>query len=405
MNILFLSTEIPYPLNSGHHLRTYHTLKILSQRHDIYFCGFAKDNDWLETAHGIAPFCKSIDVFPIRANFKHPLFILELALNLFSRQPFMTQRYLKRLARRKIAELISTHDIDLVHFDMLHLSQYRQAIGELPRILVNHNVESLRLLRLTKVERNPLKRAYLAVQHKKLHALEKKVCRLFEKCVVVSDEDKRILQQMSGGDNFVCLPNGVDVEYFNTNGTASPTTDLVWVGSMQDPYNRDAIEYFVKDIFPLIHAAIPNCKVNLVGEQPAARLAKLIENYRSIRLVGYVDDVRPYVAQSSVFIGPFRCGSGTKIKLLNAMAQGKPVVATSVGAEGIAAKPNEEIVVADTPEDFAGKTVYLLRHPEQAQEMGRCARKVIESKYDWKVIAQDMNHLYEEIGQRTGLCQ
>ena len=116
----------------------------------------------------------------------------------------------------------------------------------------------------------------------------------------------------------------------------------------------------------------------------------------NVEYAGYVEDVRPHIAKSAVFIAPLRSGSGTKVKVLNAMSQGKPVVTTSIGAEGIEAQPDEEIVIADDPKEFARKTVYLLKHSEEAQKIGQRARKVIEEKYDWQVINTTIRQVYQE---------
>jgi len=124
---------------------------------------------------------------------------------------------------------------------------------------------------------------------------------------------------------------------------------------------------------------------------------------QNVEYTGYVEDVRPYIAKSAVFIAPLRSGSGTKIKVLNAMSQGKLVVTTSVGAEGIEAKPDEEIIIADDPKKFAKKTVYFLKHLQEAQEIGSRARRVIEGKYDWKVINVKIQQVYREFEKEDSL--
>ena len=394
MNILFLSTEIPFPLDSGHHIRTFHTLRMLSKWHDIFFFGFFKEKDNLESIHHIQSFCKKIEVFPVRSSLRNPIFLSELFLNFFSKNPFMAQRYFNHKVRRRIEEIIAEHNIELVHFDLLHLGQYHRVVEALSKVLVNHNVESLRLSRLKNMEKNLLKKAYLHLQVLKLQRFEKKTCPLFDKCVVVSQEDKKILKKLCGFDNFVCIPNGVDADHFKPNSVAIERESLVWVGSLKDAYNQDAIQYFMTDIFPLIKASVPDCKVTFVGEAPVENSLRCLENSKNVMVTGYVQDVRPYVAKSSVCIVPLRCGSGTKIKVLNAMSQGKAVVTTSIGAEGIEAKRGEEIIVADEPREFATKTIYLLKHPEEAREIGLRAREVIRQKYDWKIIEKKLSHIY-----------
>jgi glycosyltransferase involved in cell wall biosynthesis len=342
----------------------------------------------------IDKFCQSVDVFPIRSNLRDPLFHFDLLKNLISPYPYIVQRYLNKAALYRMQEIIRQHDIEAVHLDMLHLSRYQEAFNYLPVVLTNHNVESLRVQRLRDVEKNPLKLLYLNLQYKKLRDYESKICPVVSRCIVVSGEDKRILQEMCGSKNFEVVPNGVDTEYFRMDQTNSDTDGLVWVGSMSDQYNRDAVNYFMKDIFPLIKSALPNCKMVFVGKSPPEEILWQQQHYDDVITPGYVEDIRPYVSGASVFIAPMRSGSGTKLKVLNAMAQGKPVVTTSVGAEGIEAEPDEEIVVADIPKEFAEKTVYLLRHPNVARRIGLRGRNVVEEKYAWNVIENKLKQIY-----------
>jgi len=394
LNILFLSTENPFPVDHGHHIRTYHVLKALAAHHHIYFVAFAQDPSGLKYTHELQGLCKSIKIFQLRfRGWRQAVLAL---VNLFSPLPLIAQKYHDPQTVDYIKKLIDEVKIDLVHIDLLHLANYRRALNSRPCILVNHNVESLRILRWSKIERNILLQYFLRYQYFKLRNFERAICTQFNRCIVVSDYDKAFLADLCGGGNFVSVPNGVDADYFQPSDGEVIPNSLVWTGSMKSPYNRDAVIYFLGKIWPIIQRNIPEARVTFVGGSPAKKLKDTAKKYPNINYTDYVQDVRRYVAESAVFIAPLRCGSGTKIKILNAMAQGKPVVTTSIGAEGIDAKPDAEIIIADAPAEFAEKTIYLLRNPQEARKIGLRARKVITEKYDWKIINKKIEQIYKE---------
>jgi sugar transferase (PEP-CTERM/EpsH1 system associated) len=397
MNILFLSTENPFPPDHGHHIRTYYVLKNLAAKHRIFFLAFAQNKKELAHKAELEKFCESVDlVWLPQGKWRWRMYAAMLA-NLFSLQPYTVNRYASAEAGQCIQRLMSKHRIDLVHFDLPHLAAYLNQAAPLPKILVTHNVESLRMLRWAKVERNYFLKLYLYYQYAKLYRFEAKLCPQFDKCTTVSEIDKQILLAMCKHDNFAAVPNGVDVEYFRSNGNGKFNEGLVWVGSMSGAYNRDAVDFFLTKIAPIIHRRLPEAKVQFVGAAPTKLLEKCARENERIQFTGYVDDVRPYVDNAAVFIAPIRSGSGTKVKILNAMAQAKPVVTMPVGAEGIEAVPDEEILIANDENEFAEKTIFLLQNPQRAHEIGLRARRVIEKLYDWKIVAATMNDIYEKV--------
>ncbi|RLI62703.1 MAG: hypothetical protein DRO67_06900, partial [Candidatus Asgardarchaeum californiense] len=323
-----------------------------------------------------------------------------LFLNLFSPLPFTVHKYFTFKMKKTIDWILNQYDISLVHFDMLPLVYYMfcsKTLKQLPTVLVNHNVEYLRILRWAKIETNPLKKWYLYFQSLKLRLFEKKVCEKVDKVVVVSQIDKFQLQKLSPKARFEVIPNGVDISYFKSKSILNFSNTLIWVGGMGEAHNRKSVEYFLKKIFPLIINEIPDIKVFFIGASPCSKLLNMAEKYPNIRILGYVDDIRPHVQKISIFIAPIISGSGTKIKVLNALAMGKPVVTTSIGAEGIDVTPGENIIIADTPEEFAEKVIELLKNPKKAKELGEKGRKLIEEKYSWDVISVKIYKTYDEL--------
>jgi len=396
MNILFLSTENPYPPDHGHHIRTYNILKCLARKNKIFFIGFEKSEN-LIAKEKLEKLCETVDMFLLPEGKWKWRFFFAVFGNLFSPLPFAVKKYFRKEARKRLRQIIKENNVDLIHVDMLHLGLYYDDIKQFPNVLVNHNVESIMLRRKIKIQRNFIVKLYLLLQYFKLYRFEKKVCSMFDKCIVVSEVDKDILMNMSPQADFDVIPNGVDVDYYFPNDNESRISGLSWMGGMKDEDNKDAVDYFLDEIWPKILAEIPDVTACFVGKSPTKKLVKNAKENQNIKIMGYVEDVRPYILQSLVFIAPLRSGSGTKLKVLNAMAMGKAVVTTSIGAEGIKVTPDENIMIADNPQDFAEKIIYLLRHPEIAIKIGKEARQVIEKYYDWKVIDKNMEQIYQKV--------
>jgi glycosyltransferase involved in cell wall biosynthesis len=399
MNILFISPENPYPPQGGHHLRSFNVLRLLAREHKIYFVGFAQGHEDFYHIPQIRPFCETVDIFAIPRTGYNPGFLAEVLRNLGQIHPLVAHRYYRKEAQERIRRLLQLYPIDLVHIDMLACSLYRSEIGDIPAFVTNHNVESLRLRRWCEVTGNPLLRSFLWYQYHKLHAFEKKMCARFDRCITVSRADRDYLQKMSGRGDFAVIPNGVDTRYFRPVDGEEQPGHLVWVGGMATPYNADAVDFFIEEIWPHIVRDYPDATIDFIGLSPTRVLRSKAAQDRRIRLTGFVDDIRPLVQQASIFVAPIRSGSGTKIKVLNAMAQGKAVVATSVAAEGIDALDGEHLCIADDPRLFADRVCELLNDQERRERLGKAARALIDERNSWDVIEREMSRLYGSSAQ------
>jgi len=396
MNILFLSTETPYPPDHGHYIRTFNVLKHISQHHDVHFLGFIKNREDFKNVEPIREMCRTVDVFVMPDDVSRLRFYLSLFLNIFSPLPYIAQKYYRSNMRRRIREILSENRIDVVHFDMLHMARYRSLTKGIPDVLTEHNVESLRILRLLKNSNNLLFKSFMYLQYIKLKSFEKRACGRFDMCAAVSEDDLEMLKAMSPGANLVVIPNGVDTDYFAPDDTPPVPNSIIWAGGMNNMYNSEAVDFFIDEILPLIRREIPDVRFTAVGKSPTRKLLGLSGD-GAVEVAGYVDDVRPYIRRAAVYVAPIKSGGGTKLKVLNALSLAKPVVTTSVGAEGIDAKDGEHLVIADDPELFAEKTVELLRRPEKAARLGRNGRMLMVERYDWRIIGEDMNRVYERL--------
>ena len=390
MNILFLSTRYPYPPDCGHYLRTYHTLKFLAEKNKIFFLSFL-ENPIREIDQEMIKLCESVDVFMLPEDVSRMHLLYSLIKNIFSPLPFVAQKYFNKQMLHRINVILDNERIDIIHVDMLPLSSYLPFFRGIPACLVEHNVEYLRVESYVKVAKNIFEKLFLRIQAVKLKRFEQDALGRFYKVFSVSREDLENLQILCPGSEYVLVPNAVDIDYFSPDRQGSCLNTLIWTGGAGEIYNRHAISYLVYKIMPILKHQRSDVKLILIGNS--------IDNYFSdldqleyIEVLGYVDDVRPYLNNASIFVAPIFSGGGTKLKILNAMAMGLAVVTTNVGAEGIGCQDGVHYLEASTPNDFADKICNLLDDPERVTCMGLSAMEFIRKNYTWDSVLEKMNY-------------
>jgi glycosyltransferase involved in cell wall biosynthesis len=239
--------------------------------------------------------------------------------------------------------------------------------------------------------------AYSFVQWQRLRRYEAQVCRAADQVLAVSDVDAAMLQELVPGLDVTVVPNGVDTLTYRPEFTGleprMPEKALVFTGTMDFRPNVDAVLWFARQVLPRVRTEMPGVRFFVVGQRPHRRLDSL-QSDPAITLTGWVRDPRPYIAQAAVYVAPLRIGGGTRLKLLEAMAMGKPVVATSLGAEGYPVTDGRELLLADTPEDFATTVLGLLRAPERRAQLGQAGRRFVEQQYDWRAIVPRLEAVY-----------
>jgi glycosyltransferase involved in cell wall biosynthesis len=385
MKILFLSTRSPYPLISGHSLRTYHILKGAAEKHNVTLITFVQLKEELEESNlgHLRKLCDSVTQFQVPSDVSRLELSSKLLCNLVSGLPFVAQKYDSRKFRNEIRRALRKDKIDLVHVDLLPLSCYLDEFPDIPKILVNHNVESLRLYRWFKNEKNLLRKFYLGTQYKKLRRYEVHSMAKYDACVVVSEQDKAILREMGVQSKIFVVPNGTDTEFFKPLGTRVDQNAVTWVGHMDVHTNRDAALYLYREIYPQLSKRLGSVKMVFVGTSPPKEILEASKRDGNVMITGFVEDIRPYLAKAAVFVVPIRIGSGTRLKILDAMAMGKAIVSTSVGCEGLNVSHGENILIADSPWDFADQVVRVLHDESLRRGLEQNAR-ALALEYDWK---------------------
>ncbi|MGD8736862.1 MAG: glycosyltransferase, partial [Anaerolineae bacterium] len=344
-----------------------------------------------------------------------------LAGLLLSRLPDMARRLPSDQYRAELHELLEGVDPDVVEVEGIELAQYlfqvaaQRARSNVPLLVFDdHNAEYVLQQRAFETDArqvrslagpasNWLRRlvgaVYSYVQWRRLRAYERRACLAADRVVAVSEADAAAIRELDAGLRPIVVPNGVDVAFYAdpgpslTEGMGPGSRDLVFTAKMDFRPNVDAVLWFAHEVMPLVQREISEARFWAVGKDPHPRLAALAED-PAVVLTGWVEDVRPYIAGAGIYVVPLRIGGGTRLKVLEAMAMGKAIVSTSLGCEGFELASDQELLLADTPAEFAAAVVTLLRDAERRKRLGRAARRLAETRYDWRMIVPQLERVH-----------
>ena len=391
MHVLLVTTKPP-TLSSGGGLRTFHLLRHLAQRHDVTLLTGTDERERDEVST-IEPYCRAVVTVPIPET-RRPLHV-HIA-NLFSSTPYYRAIMSSTAFEAQFSALIERQQFDVVQVENLRTAHVALPARGVTRILDLHNVESILFQRLVRHMPPGWRRALLWSDALKLSAYQRRIIPQFHECLAVSDQDAEALRRLVPGVHISVIPNGVDPEEFSPEPVVCRPHSLVFTGSFTYHPNVDAMVSFCRDVLPRIRAAIPEVHLSIVGRGPSPEV-KALERLSGVDVTGRVPDVRPHLAHATVVIVPLRVGSGTRLKILEAMAMGKPVVSTSIGAEGLDVHPGHDVEIADGVAPFADTTVALLRDADRRERLGINARRTVTQQYAWSVVMHRLDRLYRLI--------
>lgn len=407
MRILFLTPYLPYPPNKGTALRNLHLLRGAARNHQAHLLTFGRESD-RQAVEVLRRELAQVEMVspPQRST-------MQRLAGVPSAWPDLASRLYSPDFRQKLMDLLETTVFDLVQVEGLEMAPYaievRRWRGPKDRpllLLDDHNAEYLLQRSAYRADlgdpRRWTKAVYSLIQWQKLIRYEREVCRMSDVVLAVSQADAAALWALDSRLHPKVIPNGVDTSFFGYRSMAGrlngePPT-LIFTGTMDYRPNVDAVVWFCRQVLPLVRRQLPATRLLLVGRDPSPAVRGLAGPNEEV--TGPVDDVRPYLYQSNVFVAPLRMGSGTRLKILEAMSCGLPVVSTTMGIEGIGARSGQEALVADNPRDFAGRILDLLSDLPRSQELATRARLLVEQRYDWKVILPEMTQVYESLDRR-----
>ncbi len=391
LRILWVNCRLLHPLNGGDRIRTYNMLRQLKLEHQVTYLAFRTPTDPPEATERAREFCHELITVPYQPVINGTLkFYLQAVRNsLFSDVPYYAERYRSVKMEQHIHELAAAGKVDLIVADylasMIHLTGGRRRPA-VPVLIFQHNVESQIWKRHAETAGNFIRRAIFRRQWRLTCDWESECDDTADGQVSVSADDCQFFRQELGlkkilGD----VPTGVDLELFSPPTTPRKPRSLVFLGSMDWMANIDGTVFFTEEILPLVRQQFPDVRLTIVGRNPARKVREL-ERFAGVRVTGTVDDVRPFLAEASAMIVPLRVGGGTRIKIFEGMATGIPVISTRIGAEGLPVTHGEDILLADTPQDFTAQVAALFGDPQFAERLGSKGRVLVTSQFSWESV-------------------
>jgi sugar transferase (PEP-CTERM/EpsH1 system associated) len=400
VKVLFLSQIVPYPPHGGVLQRGFNLLRELGRSASVHLLAFVHP-DVLPTAESLEEsrrvlggFCEKVEYFPLWPKASRAHVLAALAASACSSAPFSVIAHRSKAFQQRVSGALKTDRFDLLHVDTIALGQFASGNG-VPTVLTHHNIESMLMERRAQVEQRPFARQFLQRETRKLQSYEGTMSPAFDINILMSEHDEKTLLDRVPGVRTAVVPNGVDVDYFSPDPDGE-TPAMIYTGGMNMFANRDAVMYFLNEIWPRIVQNTPDVRFFAVGQDPPKELAALAAKDPRVIVTGYVNDIRPFVRQAAVYVVPLRVGGGTRLKVLDAMAMGKALVSTSIGCEGIDVRHGEHLIVADTPETFAQSVSTLLDDRTKRRTLGGAARTLVEQRYAWRVVGCQLLDAYRK---------
>lgn len=398
MRLLFLSPRQCWPPQSGAKLREYHLLRALGQQADVDYAYFL-DPAMPAPEPATFAFCSSVTGIPKPAMYRPG----QVARGLLGPWPLPVVNYTAASMATALQELSRDSSFDLIHLDSIHMVRYPGMLStsSQARVVYNwHNIESEAMQRFGQTVSSPSKRLYANLTARKLRALERRILREAFGHIVCSERERQQLLALAPGARIAVVENGVDCAAFAETPAAASSGStnaplFVFVGSMDYYPNIDAALSFAQETWPLVRQHLPEAQLQIVGARPTAAVSAL-GKIEGITVTGTVPDVRPYYHGATASIVPLRTGGGTRLKILESMAAGVPVVSTTLGAEGLAVTPGKDILIAESGEPLRWVECLemLAQSSSQAAALGQAGLQLVRQRYDWPILGAELVRTY-----------
>jgi glycosyltransferase involved in cell wall biosynthesis len=390
MKVLLLTPQLPYPPHQGTSLRNFHIIRGLAEACEVSLLSFLEPGQTIsEKTAPLTKLCQTICTVPMPQR----TIGKRLQQLLSTRRPDMAHRLFSQAFNIKLLQMLNAESFDIVQIEGIEMARYlpviRHASPGSKIVFDDHNAETelqrRNFLTDLRQPRRWVASAYSAEQVRRLRRFERWVCQQADWVTAVSHPDKSHLAKLTEDKTpITVIPNCIDVQQFRLDETEAIHSDILFTGKMDYRPNVDAVLWFVAEVWPQIRQERPSATFTIVGQKPHARLERL-RSVPGITLTGWVEKVAPYLVGTAVFVLPFRVGSGTRLKLIEAMAAGKAMVSTAVGAEGFPVQHNRELLLVENGVEMATAVLQLLNNPQERQRLGQAAQQFAQ-QYDWRVV-------------------
>jgi len=394
VSVALFTPYVPYPPNTGGKVRSYYLIKGLASEMDVDVYCTSHELPSLQDVAEMRRMVRRLWVLSV----DKPRRWRDSLRRILAPCPRLVDYFHDHRSLMEAQIAIHVNQYDVLISDELCMIPYVELCSDLPKVLMRQKIDSAHVEQVASAHPFGIESILYRVEARKLRKYENQKIKLFHACITCSEKDAEIVRQDAPGIRILVIPNGVDLEMFRPPSyrRLDPPI-LLFVGTMHYYPNIDAMRYFFKEIYPIIRQERPDIRVQIVGHRPPSEIQRLAE-LPGVEVTGGVPDVRPYYAQASVFIVPLRLGGGTRLKIMEAMAMGLPVVSTSVGAEGLDIHPGEDILIADDPRTFAQEVLGLLSDRNRWTHLSAGGRRLAH-RYDWRELTRPLVELVEALAR------
>lgn len=388
--LLFLSQRFLFPADTGGKIRTSKILEQLRRDFHVVLLGNVDGDEAVRFREALAAAADTFVGVPRREVPRHSVrYYIRTAARAMSRYPITALNDYSAALERALLDTIDRHGpFALLVCDFVQSALLFRRVAHPATLLFQHNVESAIPARHARTERNAVMRRFWASQARKMREFEGTASRAFSGVIAVSDEDRRTMESLYGLRHVYTIPTGVDTDYFQPSGKDDDGRTVAFCGSMDWLPNEDGVDFFLESIWERVRSRRPDARFLVIGRNPSPGLTRRAAAASGVSLTGWVDDVRPHLEASGVVVVPLRIGGGTRMKIYEAMAMGRAVVSTTLGAEGLPVHAGTHLFLEDVPEAFADRVVWLLEHPEARKAIGNAARAWVHEHFRWEHVGE-----------------
>jgi len=398
MRVLHFAPRVCWPLDTGAKLRNYHLARVLSERTDITLLAFT---DAEQSLGDLEKFYEQVIAVP-----RDPGYTLsKIVRGTLGSTPLPVLNYTTSSMKRALENILQEQNFDIVQVESIHLMTYLPIITAARRrplmICDWHNIESELMSRYSEREPNILKRAYAGKTARLMSQFERRAMHEFDAHIAVSQRDAQQLRNLNSDARVFVIENGVDPAYYEEAAVsgvdaAGKPNRIVFVGSMDYHANIDGAMTFAHDVWPGLHDRHSELIFTIVGRDPAPEV-RALATHPGIEVTGTVDDVRPSYREALAAVVPLKIGGGSRLKILEAMAAGVPVVSTTLGAEGLDVHDGEDILMADTNEQLTEKIVSVIETEELRRRLSAAGRALVFARYDWSRLGANLFETFQQL--------
>lgn len=394
--LLVLSHRVPFPPHDGAAIRTLGLLEGLAKQYQLTILCFDREDanlGALSLEQRVERLRKLGKVKAVRLGERSNKirFVQDHISSIFTGQPYTAFTYQSKKFESLVDDAVSAGNFAGVHVDSIDLVRYLPSLGKLPLLLTHHNIESQLLRRRANSDQSTARRTYLRFQAERIEAVEIEWAGKARLNVVTSEQDKAELLRLVPSARIQVIPNAVDASH--TSAVALTGSRIVFVGGTDYAPNLEALHWFGSQVLPLLRSRGFAGTVEWVGRATPEERERLGKQY-GVNLTGYVQDIRPHFEQAACFVAPLRTGGGTRLKILDAWSHGLPVVATSIGCEGLNATDGVHLLVRNGADEFAVAVERLLGEEELRRTLAAAGRALVQQDYSWNVVGQQLTSAY-----------